>query len=361
MIKREGQFLISIEFMQIFSYFKKTHSTPDIELIWEHEWGGKAIFSHGTSAARGIAMFMSKEIYVSISNVYTDEEGRMIVVDITQQDKIITIAGIYAPNIDNPSFYIDLSQKLKDRQEHKVVIGDFNLALNIELDRENTFCNNNRAKEEVENLMEQYSLVDVWRRQNGDRREFSWRKKSQWPVKASRIDFALISAGIDQQVETIQYLSSICTDHRAVYMVVDLQPFMRGTGYWKFNNLLLNNQRYVEMMNREISLTISTMKDKEPLGTWEKIKKRIKEVTIEFSRSNVSEEKMVIAQLSEKVNEYETRLPLNKDENKIMEETKAELEDKHLQRIKGVMFRSKAKWYEEGERNSKYFFSLEKS
>ena len=32
-----------------------------------------------------------------------------------------------------------------------------------------------------------------------------------------------------------------------------------------------------------------------------------------------------------------------------------------MERTKGVMFRSKAKWYEEGERSTKYFFSLEKA
>ena len=44
-----------------------------------------------------------------------------------------------------------------------------------------------------------------------------------------------------------------------------------------------------------------------------------------------------------------------------MEDTRADLEEKTLERIQGLMFRSKAKWYEEGEKSSKYFFSLEKA
>ena len=27
---------------------QETHSTPEIENVWENEWGGKTIFSHGT-------------------------------------------------------------------------------------------------------------------------------------------------------------------------------------------------------------------------------------------------------------------------------------------------------------------------
>ena len=40
---------------------------------------------------------------------------------------------------------------------------------------------------------------------------------------------------------------------------------------------------------------------------------------------------------------------------------KRDLEDKLLERVKGLMFRSKVKWYEEGETNSKYFYALEKA
>ena len=70
---------------------------------------------------------------------------------------------------------------------------------------------------------------------------------------------------------------------------------------------------------------------------------------------------MIIAQLSEKVNLYEENLPLQQEEYRIYDETKDELEQKIFERTKGVMFRSKAKWYEEGERNTKYFYSLEKA
>ena len=44
-----------------------------------------------------------------------------------------------------------------------------------------------------------------------------------------------------------------------------------------------------------------------------------------------------------------------------MVDTKNELEQKIFDRTKGVIFRSKAKWHELGEKSSKYFFSLEKA
>ena len=31
---------------------QETHSTKEVESIWESEWGGKVIFNHGTGMAR---------------------------------------------------------------------------------------------------------------------------------------------------------------------------------------------------------------------------------------------------------------------------------------------------------------------
>ena len=82
---------------------------------------------------------------------------------------------------------------LRERSEHKILIGDFNLTLDVDLDRYNTYCNNNRSKEELENLIEQFQLIDVWRSRNPDKREYSWMKNTMAESKASRIDFALAS------------------------------------------------------------------------------------------------------------------------------------------------------------------------
>ena len=296
-----------------------------------------------------------------ITNIYRDVQGRLILFDFEDYDVKVTIVALYAPNQDVPSFFEQIRNLLKDRSEHKILVGDYNLVLNVELDRENTYCNNNKSKEIIQDMMEQFCLKDVWRIQHGVKREFSWRKKGSTPLKASRIDFGLVSAGLDQKVEVTQYITSIFTDHRAFYMCVDIEPLERGPGYWKLNSLLLKKQDYVLQINKEIETTLQTTVGQAPKVRWENLKLRIKKKSVEYSRKQGSEEKLIISQLCEKIDEYESRLPLDKDEDLILEATKAELEDKTLERIQGVMFRSKAKWYEEGEKNTKYFYSLEKS
>ena len=200
-----------------------------MKLFGRNEWGGPAIFAQGSNNSRGLAIFYTKQFQKNIQNIYIGQDGRIIIIDIEEHGIIVSLAAIYAPNQDRPIFFKMLDQELRVRTEHKVIIGDFNLTLNVELDRNDTYHNNNKAKEEVENIMDQYCLRDIWRVQNPDKREFSWRKSGEL-CKASRIDFALVSGGIDQKVKAVQYLPGIQTDHRALYVCLDLDPFERGTG-----------------------------------------------------------------------------------------------------------------------------------
>ena len=301
---------------------QETHSCRDTQQIWTNEWGGGAIYSHGTSAARGIAIFHNKTLKGSICNIFTDEAGRVIIIDVEENGAFTTIAAIYAPNEDNPNFFVQIRDQLKLRHDNKIIIGDFNFAMNNEVDRLNTYNNNTKARDKVEDIMDEFSLKDIWRIQNPERREYSWRKKGNLN-KASRIDFVLISAGLDQKAKMVQYISSIMTDHRAIYLVLEMEASERGTGYWKFNNSLLQIKEYIDIMNKSIEQCLDEHKTKSAACKWETLKVKIKKVSTEFARNKVTEDKLIIAQLSEKVNEYEASLPLNKEDNQILQYTKA--------------------------------------
>ena len=95
--------------------------------------------------------------------------------------------------------------------------------------------------------------------------------------KGSRIDYALVSAGLDQKVKHATYLAGIKTDHRGFYMVVELQPSNRGVGYWKFNNTLLTNREYIERMKQEL-MKHEKVQRSTAGENWESIKTKIKKV-----------------------------------------------------------------------------------
>ena len=164
---------------------------------------------------------MKKGMLSTVSKIHRDTQGRLIIFDITEKDYIITIVALYAPNQDNPTFFDSIRSQIEERSEHKIIIGDFNLTLDIEKDRKNTYYNNNNAKEKVVDMMSEFCMNDIWRIQNIDKREFSWFKSGN-VNQASRIDFALVSAGLDQRAKAIEYMPSVLSDHRPMYICIDL-------------------------------------------------------------------------------------------------------------------------------------------
>ena len=241
----------------------------------------------------------------------------MIIFDIEYEGQFVSIAAIYAPNQDNPGFFEKVKGKLRDRHVHRILIGDFNLTLNVDLDRLNTYNNNTKARDVVERIMEEYEMRDVWRARNADVRQYSW-IKSGCVNKASRIDLALVTAGLDQKVEMVQYLSSIKTDHMGLYMSVVLEEFERGVGFWKMNTALLQDKCYLEQLNKKLVEFISLNTNVNPKERWEKLKIEVKNFSKNFSKCKSRQDKLIISQLSEKVNEYESNLPLDEKDYKLL-------------------------------------------
>ena len=80
-------------------------------------------------------------------------------------DKDFLIISLYGPNRDDPEFYIDLEERISKVDIESIVIGgDWNLVLDFTLDYYNyKHFNNTKAQEQVDNLIINLDLVDIWR------------------------------------------------------------------------------------------------------------------------------------------------------------------------------------------------------
>ena len=146
-----------------------------------------------------------------------------------------------------------------------------------------------------------------------------------------------------------------------VLVCVVIHVSERGAGYWKLNNSYLQRKDYVDKMNKEIDTVLKLCEQKNAIESWETLKTRIKKATVQYSQNTISENQVVISNLLEKLNDYQSDLPLSKEDMENMENTQKDLDDKMLEKAKGMLFRSKVRWYELGEKSTKYFFSLEKA
>ena len=55
-------------------FMQETHSTPDMQHIWESEWGGKILCAHGDSTACGTAILLNPKIQCNVIKTKLDVE-----------------------------------------------------------------------------------------------------------------------------------------------------------------------------------------------------------------------------------------------------------------------------------------------
>ena len=65
----------------------------------------------------------------------------------------------------------------------------------------------------------------------------------------SRIDYFLIWRSLSCDVKQVEIRISVAPDHNAIFLSIDVKnDFNRGPGLWKFNNTLLEDNNYKELI-----------------------------------------------------------------------------------------------------------------
>ena len=116
-------------------------------------------------------------------------------------------------------------------------------------------------------------------------------------------------------------------------------------------------------MNTEIEKIIQKTAEWKGVKKWTRMHKELVKVAKKMSRKRASERDIIISQLSEKVISLEHKMseePTDKTWN-LLSKTTTDLDEMQFEKTKGVMFRTKARWHELGERNTKFFYNLEKT
>ena len=94
-------------------FLQEVHCTKEKERLWSSEWGFSAIFSSASSLSAGVCILSKNNFQFEIKKQFSDPEGRFIVIDLKLENKTITSGNIYAPNDDNPNFFLNvLSHRL---------------------------------------------------------------------------------------------------------------------------------------------------------------------------------------------------------------------------------------------------------
>lgn len=352
-----------------------THFTDKEIKIIRSQWGYECFFSNFNSQSRGVAILINNNFDFKYIKTEKDDNGNLLCIECQTHNKMLTLICLYGPNKDDPHFFVKLKEKLSQINHDYIIVGDFNLVLQPDIDYFNyNNVNNPKARETVLEMILEYDLIDPWREQNLEKLQYTWFKKN--PVKKARLDFFLISSNLFTDVENAYILPGYRTDHSLIILEIHIGKFKKGSSYWKFNNSLLKDINYITQIKRLIKdtkndykvnlqnnvSTVDEIHDKDIIFSiddklfFETLMMLIRGKTIAYAsekkKQNTQREELLIK-------EIETLQTIGTNNLGLLEEKNNELLRLRKNKLEGSLIRSRAKWVLEGEKPTKYFCNLE--
>ena len=326
----------------------------------QKEWDGDIFSNFGSQHSRGTAILLKNKH--DIINVHKSEDSRILLINVKVDDQIMTIMNVYAPNnvSDRKTFFTKI-QKWLDKfasNENSIIIGgDFNYTHENSLDRYKHNDIKDVSSVTYKNLIATKDLHDVWRQMHPSKKQFTYKD-------ISRLDKFLISTELLDNVQRSNILiPGIKSDHKCVTIFLDFNKSDKGPGRWKMNTSILNDRSYIEKIKNLLLKTQNDYKNISKQLIWEICKIKIKEFTISYCKYKQRLKKNLMTDLENKVQAKETELINSNYNRNIQAERDALVNDLNnlvSEKNKGAQVRSRAKWIEEGEKSTKYFFNLEK-
>lgn len=227
---------------------QETHFTATNAPFVQSEWNGEVLHNFGTSQSCGVAIFLTKNLEYEIIDVHRDNDGRLLLVNLKINDNVYTIINIYAPNDKNRRniFFKNLKTFTQEHSLGLIIIGgDWNEIQDTKSDRKSR-VNPQKPVKSLKSLINECRLIDCWRIKHPTTKQFTWKRKNV-NNEASRIDYFLIQNELIHKISSTDIRPVLIkyTDHQAVSLYLNVEKTIRGPGYLKLNNSLLNDYMYI--------------------------------------------------------------------------------------------------------------------
>ena len=153
---------------------QETYITSKVAKEWQLEWGGKLIFSTGSSHSQGLITLINKNIDIkNLEIIYKTDRILGIKLDIL--DKTYTIVNVYGPNkiSEKQNFFNMLYAAYNSTNPTNLIFaGDFNSIMDNTLD---IISGENHAEKEIRafnNWVNYCELIDIWRKKKPKQKRF---------------------------------------------------------------------------------------------------------------------------------------------------------------------------------------------
>ena len=342
---------------------QETHCVPSDDCaLWFTSSGFSCCVSPGSNHSRGCIILHRPSL--SLVDSWSDDDGRFLQCEISFFGQSFRIVCLYAPNRnpDRDIFFEYVADKV-DPSVPTLLVGDFNTVFDRSKDRRGSDPHDSSRESSVRlaALFDTCCVVDIWRYLHPDASSFTWTK---WDGSiASRIDLCGVPYVWVSFVSCCDIIPCPFSDHCALLLSLSVPDAIPpGPGLWKLNTSILSDAVYYDLIAVAWRSWRSFVPRFPSLAKWwDKGKSLIKGLTIKFccekSRARSANRDLLVRLVD--------HLKLKVDSGVVScvgpyHSALAELASLELTSAKGAQVRARARWVEQGESSSAYFFRLER-
>jgi exonuclease III len=352
-------------------FLQETHMIKSKEWKWNKNWPGKKIFSNGTFTSRGVAILLPKDLEYDILNTILDDDGRYIALKIKINNVVYGLINGYAPTSDKLAEQLIWLKSITDILDN---LSDTNIIFGGDINDGLTFLDKFNLRKSWtpseyvlgwKEACSEHQLVDIWRILNPTAHKHTWKQgTTKKNLRRSRLDFWLINTGLMYGVDSVSIEPGFMSDHSVIVLnFFKPEEINQGPSFWKFNVSLLRDGEYTAKTTQSIQDFKLKYNDVRDHGLkWDLIKMELRRDAISYSKYKAKMNRDNFNNLLGKQKELEDKIALNPSDE-ILQETeriKEQIEEYNAEKARGAKLRSKAEWVEYGEKNTKFFLTLEK-
>ena len=309
---------------------------------WNAECRCRGFWSVGTVHSRGVCILIRDPAKFEGISFDVDFDGGVCVCDLTFNGTPLRVVNIYAPTVrtDRLNFLSQLDKYSLTRR--KVIMGgDFNLVLDIAMDRFGGNPHGSIGSPELKRLLSKYNLIDIWRHQHPSLKTCTWSNADRSIM--SRLDKFYISVDL---VDDSKIVTGIQPCHLSDHDLV--------------TSLLKHEKLRTEIISFWSDWTEAKMLFSDVGEWWDEGKAEMKHIIIEYSkavRQQINEQRV---HLMNKFHRLSEKTSLSPHELEQLQRVRSDLCELASQRLEGAKIRSRVRIIRNNEKPSRFFFQRER-
>ena len=273
---------------------QETHSDSNLESQFPQTWQHDLAFSHGPSQTGGLIVGFNRNLDYEVHDhkELLTKAGQILLFHCRIHDVELVIVNVYARpeigTIEADDFFAQLQIEMEQFGCPNVLCcGDFNTIMDKELDYPGNFADLRsvpktfRKSLALNKFIEATEFVDVYHVLNPHSHRMTHFSSGYRTGK--HLDYIFASGFFLNSTVDASILPCRDSDHNPVVATFAFGRNPKGRGYWRFPDLLLENEDFLKHMKGKIKDAVADNRlDCTAAGLWDFVKMTIRQETIRF-------------------------------------------------------------------------------